>query len=156
MPTNFDPLRVSTELREQLSSSVRKLGFFLGAGCSISAGIPGLLQLTKDVGPKLPAKVLPTYQRLAASAGSGGLEWILNRVRLIEEVVGSDPKAQIDAISGTEAKELDRAICKAVFEVVSASGKNITDYKSLASWIRLRGTYRLLGHLSPASGPRQC
>jgi hypothetical protein len=51
--STHDPLREATEIREQLASDKRRLGFFFGAGTSMAVGLPGIIQLTKNVEEKI-------------------------------------------------------------------------------------------------------
>jgi hypothetical protein len=133
----YDPLRIAQELREQIGSASRRLGFFLGAGASIAAGIPGLDKMTNEVESGLPDGLKQFYQAIAKDlASASNLETILNRVRLIRELSGSDKSAKVAGLTADEAKKLDVAICAAIFGIVSDKN-TVTDYhKALASWIR--------------------
>lgn len=55
MIVNHDPFRAARELRDQLASDERRLGFFFGAGTSMAVGLPGIVQLTTQVEGKLTA-----------------------------------------------------------------------------------------------------
>ena len=45
--------QTALQLRDQLASDKRKLGFFFGAGTSMAVGIPGVFALTKQISEKL-------------------------------------------------------------------------------------------------------
>jgi hypothetical protein len=49
----FDPYLAAVEIRDQLASEKRKLGFFFGAGASMAVGIPGIAALTDEVEKRL-------------------------------------------------------------------------------------------------------
>lgn len=45
----FDPYSVAAEVREQISSARRRIGFLTGAGTSMTVGLPGIVDLTNQV-----------------------------------------------------------------------------------------------------------
>ena len=51
----YDPLRVAVEIREQLASDRRRIGFLFGAGTSMAVTLPGIEKLTSEVESKIGA-----------------------------------------------------------------------------------------------------
>jgi hypothetical protein len=132
-----DPLNIALELREQIASQDRRIVFFMGAGTSMEAGLPGLNQLTKTVVAAVDGPVKKALDIIQGNLGSASnIEDILSHVRILRELLGGTSKTH-DGISGTEAKELDIAICQAIYKAVSLfDPKKITPHVSLGSWIR--------------------
>jgi len=137
MPINFDPVREAEEIREQLSSDRRRLLVFFGAGTSQAVGIDGVAQLTQKVSDSLTGDSKAIYDRLLKQAGTGGhIEHVLNRVRLCREMIGESKDAEADGIKGQKATELDREICKAIYERVSgAPPKGYALHAEFAAWL---------------------
>jgi len=76
-----DALRAANEMREQLASNERRLGFFCGAGTSMSVGLPGIQELTEEVKAKLSGKEKEQFELIAAELPAGAnVEQILDRV----------------------------------------------------------------------------
>src|SRR5882672_7321852 len=136
MTTTHDPLREAEELREQLGSDRRRLLVFFGAGTSQAAGIDGTLQLTNNVRADLSAPQQAHYDRFLVQAGSGAnLERALDRVRLCREMIGENKTAEADGLKGTEAEELDRAICRAIYRRVKIDPpKGLQLHAEFAAW----------------------
>lgn len=65
------PFDAAAEIREQLASEKRRLGFFLGAGASMAVGVPGIGELTDLVIRRLTAQdelmIFPSRQKYAES-----------------------------------------------------------------------------------------
>src|SRR5687768_16232243 len=104
----FDPVREASELRSQLASDKRRLAFFLGAGTSQAVGIPGLNSLTSLVDGDLPEGHRATYRRLLAKDEPGTIETVLNRVRLLREMLGRNQTLEIEGLTADGSRELDR------------------------------------------------
>lgn len=116
----FDPYSVAVELREQISSAKRKIGFLTGAGTSMAVGLPGIIELTNQVEKLLEEPEKSHFQFLRTCAGEApNVEYILNRVRLYKEVIGESEEREIDGIKGmTAIRSLDIAICRAIYDIV--------------------------------------
>ena len=71
LPPKYDALRCANEIKEQLMSSQRRTGFFFGAGTSISAGFPGIVELTTDVKAKLSPAELKAWNAVGSTLPSG-------------------------------------------------------------------------------------
>jgi len=134
----YDPLRTAHELREQMASAKRRTGLFLGAGTSMAAKLPGLDELTKKVGRRLTGSPKEDFDRIVAKLGNAAnVETILNRVRLIRELIADDGAETFDGISNERAKQLDVAICQAIYrEVRDIPVAEMGAHYSLASWVR--------------------
>jgi hypothetical protein len=133
-----DPLNLALELREQMATQERRIVFFLGAGTSMAAGLPGLVELTRIVGAGVKGSAKASFEKLEKSIGSkADIESILNHVRLLRELLGEDDTKIYDGITGSKAKELDIAICQEIYKSVSAPDlTKIGSHLTLGSWIR--------------------
>lgn len=134
----YDPLRTAHELREQMASAERRTGLFLGAGTSMAAKLPGLNELTKKVGARLVGTPKGDYDRVVTKLGiSANIETILNRVRLIRELIPADGTESYDGMSNDRAKQLDVAICQSIYrELRDIPVAEMGGHYSLASWVR--------------------
>lgn len=139
-PSNarFDPVATTQEIREQISSARRKIGFLCGAGTSIYAGIPGLVQLTGRVSGALSGDDKTCYDRvIAATLPGANLEQVLDYIRLVRELTKNDPAKSVEAITGDAATKLDVAICRGVYkEVAAIAATKLDAHRSLAAWVR--------------------
>jgi SIR2-like domain len=143
MSTNakFDIIREIEELKSQLALS-RKIGFFLGAGTSISLGIPGISELTKLVSESLGKSEKNKYEKLKETLDSSSgknvpnIEDILNQVRLIRQLTHDSKEKAFEGITGVEAKTIDSLICLKIYELISAKEKdaNLQDVEKLMVW----------------------
>jgi len=139
MNLNHEPLRAARELREQLASDERRLGFFFGAGTSMAVGLPGILKLTAQVEAKLPAPKKAQFRQVRSELGSNvNVESILDRIRLYRELIGSDEGKTFANIEGrSQARELDTAICQAISEIVSVDPpQGLAPHLIFSQWLR--------------------
>ena len=136
--SRFDPVSTAQEIREQISSARRKIGFLCGAGTSIYAGIPGLVQLTGQVSGALSGDDKTCFDRvIAATLPGANLEQVLDYIRLVRELTRSDPAKSVEAITGDAATKLDAAICRGVYkEVAGIATAKLDAHRSLAAWVR--------------------
>jgi hypothetical protein len=134
----YDPLRTAQELRDQMASGRRRVGLLIGAGASIAAKLPGLDQLTGRVGTRLAGTVKADYEKILLKLGSAAnIETVLDRVRLVRELLAADPAGSYEGISLSQAKNLDIAICQGIYhEVRDIPLSEMASHHSLASWIR--------------------
>jgi hypothetical protein len=134
----YNPVQFAHELREQLSSDKRRLAFFVGAGASMAAGLPGIIQLTKYVGDALSEELIYAFKKIQSEVGSpDNIEHILNRVRLIRELLADSDSLIHNEIPGGVVKKLDSAICKLIHEAVNTSKiNNIDSHNAFGRWIR--------------------
>ena len=137
----IDVMRVTQEIREQLSSEKRRLGFFLGAGTSMAVGLPGIQGLTAIVGDAVPGAHAATFNRICKPGMT--VEHVLDRLRLYRELLGDDEEMTIDGITGaTSAKQLDMAICQAIAAAVSGVPKELRPHLIFGQWLRKFHTHR--------------
>jgi len=123
----MDKLNVVKEIRElknQLAYS-RNIGFFFGAGTSCALKIPNIEMLTKEIEKLLkdaPLKDFKAVQKdLSATLANVNIEDMLNQVRRIREITGDKFDKNYLGVSGEAARNLDKAICKCIYEILTAS-----------------------------------
>jgi hypothetical protein len=118
MAQTFDPLREAEELREQLGSDKRRLILFFGAGTSQAVGIDSIASLTNNVRSALTDTQRAHYDKILSMRGGSHIEHVLNHVRLCREMIGDSATATAGDFTGSEAAEIDRAICRAIYKRV--------------------------------------
>jgi hypothetical protein len=129
--------QIANQLRDQLSSDKRKLGFFFGAGTSIAVGVPGVLALTSKVSEILSEPSKTTFEELKKSCGSENIEHILNKLRTVRELIGDSDSEEIYGIKGKDTgQKLDVEICKAISEVVNkTSPSEFQPHLIFSNWL---------------------
>lgn len=132
-----DPLRAVNELREQLSSHSRRLGFFMGSGTSMAAGLPGIEELTTKVASELEGVCAQKFDELLqACRPNATVEDVLNKARLIQELLGRDSTQEVAGVSSAIGRELDTKICSAITKVLSVDPpKGLQPHLTLARWV---------------------
>lgn len=136
MALAFDPLREAEELREQLGSDKRRLILFLGAGTSQAVGIDSISSLTKNVRPELTASQQTQFDKILAVHSGSHIEHVLNHVRLCRELIEASATKSADGFSGSEAAEMDRAICRAIYKRVKIDPpKGFGTHANFAAWL---------------------
>lgn len=135
---SFDPIRAAVEIREQLASDKRKLGFFFGAGTSMALGLPGIDKLTADVESKLKSPYKAQVEAIKTElSGNPNIEDILNRIRLYKELIGQSDTQEYCSIRGREnAQKLDVEVCQKISEIIGVLPDNINPHVILAHFIR--------------------
>jgi hypothetical protein len=131
------PTKVAEQLRDQLSSEKRKLGFFYGAGTSMAVGIPGVISLTQKVLDKIETKYKAPFEELKKKCGSENIEQILNMLRTVRELIGESPAEEIYKIKGKEAgQKLDIEICQAISKIVmDATPSEFDPHLTFCNWL---------------------
>lgn len=137
MTSTFDALIEAQELREQLGSDKRRLILFFGAGTSQAVGIDSVATLTANVRAELSDSQRSVYDRILKEAGSGAhIEHVLNNIRLCRELMEASKAPAAGGFTGTEAAELDRAICKAIYKRVGIDPpKGYGYHANFAAWL---------------------
>ena len=132
-----DPLRTSLELREQLSSDKRRMAFFLGAGTSIAAGVPGIVELTTKVEAGLVGVRKSDFAKVKATIkGSPNVEDILNRVRIYRELLETGTGQLVEGFTADSVKALDISICGEISKIVRAEPpKGMKPHLTFAQWL---------------------
>jgi hypothetical protein len=127
----YDPINFGFELQEQLASSSRSIGFLLGAGSSMAAGLPDLKKLTDDVASGLSLDERARFNELRGATGN--LETVLNRTRALREILGSTDV--LWGLTQDAAVELDRSICRIAYDLISGGGAKPTSaHIAVAHW----------------------
>jgi hypothetical protein len=142
------PYRRTTDLLQRLAPNKMRVGFFIGAGCSLSVKgvdgkplIPEIAGLTKQVKDSLDQdgvlKVIAqtAWDRVVArNIPTPTIEDVLSHIRTLKSLCG---KGEIDGFSADILGKLDLAICKQVREIVNKPlPTSDTPYHVLASWIQ--------------------
>ena len=150
VPTNpvHCPYRRTTDLLQRLAPNKMRIGFFIGAGCSLSIRdadgkplIPEIAGLTKQVknsldkDDELKAVAQTAWDRVVArSIPTPTVEDVLSHIRTLKSLCG---KGEIDGFSADILGKLDLAICEQVRKIVSKPlPTSDTPYHVLASWIQ--------------------
>lgn len=138
MPKTHDPIRVARELREKLAPEKRRLAFFCGAGISMAVGLPGIITLTGQVKDNLETTQKKLYTDiLKRLPEDSNVENILDRVRIIRELIGNDKKQEYDGLNIKRARDLDSAICFAISKLVGVEPETKTNpHLIFAKWLR--------------------
>lgn len=141
----FNPLQIAIQLRDQLASEKRKLGFFFGAGTSMAVGLPGVEALTKQVSDQLKSPYKELFEKIKKSCDSNNIEVILNKIRTVRELLDESEDLEILNIKGkTNGQNLDVAICTAISEIIkNASGDDNAPHNIFSSWTYLNQKHRL-------------
>ena len=142
------PYRRTTDLLQRLAPNKMRIGFFIGAGCSLSVQdadgkplIPDVSGLTKQV-----REILSKDQELAEVAQTAWdrvtargihvptVEDVLSHIRTLKSLCG---EGEIDGFSGDDLRKLDTAICEHIRKIASKPlPTSDTAYHALASWIQ--------------------
>jgi hypothetical protein len=138
MTPPHDPLSAAIELREQLGSETRRLLFFFGAGTSMSVGLPGIVDLTKQVLEQLPDPQKGQFEALFSELPKDStVETLLDNIRTLRELIGESEVKTYDGLKRDTAKSLDLAICQAISAIVrKPAPKGLTPHQTYAQWIR--------------------
>ncbi len=145
------PYRRATDLLQRLAPGKMRVGFFIGAGCSLSVQvavgdkteplIPEIGGLTKQVKEhldddgELKAVAKTAWDRVTARGiSTPTVEDILSHIRTLKSLCGN---GEIDGFSEDLLGKLDHAICEKIRRIVSkALPTSDTPYHVLASWIQ--------------------
>ena len=142
------PYRRTTDLLQRLAPNKMRIGFFIGAGCSLSvegdggtplipeiAGLTKLVKTHLDGDNKLKIVAQTAWDRVVArGVPTPTVEDVLSHIRTLKSLCGS---GDIDGFSADLLGKLDHAICEKVREIVSKDlPASDTPYHVLASWIQ--------------------
>ncbi len=145
MSKPHSPSQAVSQLKDQLSSEKRKLGFLFGAGASMAVGIPGVIALTDKITDKIDSKYKNLFVNFKSEIKSNNIEFILNKLRTVRELIGESETDKYLNIEGkTNAQEFDLAICKAISDLVSkAAASSIDPHLHFTNWLFRYQTNRL-------------
>lgn len=133
-----EPINTAFEVREQMATHERRIAFLLGAGTSMAAGLPGMEALTDGIEPELTAGNQALFKQIRGSLGdTKNIEDVLDHLRILQDLLGDDNSKSHNGISGPQAKELDRDICRTICKAVaSPDPARMSAHYALALWTR--------------------
>jgi len=140
----LSPYAAINELRDQLLSEKRKIGFFLGAGTSMSIGIPGIDKLTNEIKKLLGKESLVLFNGIEKDCNVSNVEIILNRLRTYRELIGDNSEREYAGIKGKEnAQKLDSDICSAISKIVQKDvDMKTTPHIVFSQWLKALSSER--------------
>ena len=129
------------EFRNILSYA-SNIGFFFGAGTSCAFGLPDIMTLTVECNKRLGSPEQILFEKIKRSIEkleglkSISIENILNYVRKIRDITQGRADYSFDGITGEQAVELDKKICKAVFNVIREKEDlaDVSDMRRFIAW----------------------
>lgn len=134
----LDPFLQLAEIRNQISYT-KRIGFLFGAGTSKAIGISDISALTKKVETNLKSPHKKNFGTVKNSIDKNlqHIEGVLNQTRLIRQITSDEKGKTFGKISGEDAKDLDKAICNEIYEILSAeeSAANIQISMKFLSWL---------------------
>jgi len=137
-------LKEIKELKNQLAYS-KNIGFFFGSGTSCALGIPNLEQLTLSIQTSLKDDFLKQFKlinddlKITIVGRIPNIEDILNQIRRIREITGEKNDKKYLGIGGDSAKQLDKEICKKIYEIILEKEKiaNLENSKRFFAWLNI-------------------
>lgn len=128
------PSEFVAELGQKLASRGRRVSLLLGAGTSRACGLPDVAGLETEVlGTLEPAD----QTRLRSLLKDNNLEEVLSRLRRISALLGSTSQ-KVDSLTGSQAGELDKAICAAIAQALRLERADLAAMRDLARWVARR------------------
>jgi hypothetical protein len=133
-----DPVVTALEIRAQLASEKRKLGFFFGAGTSMAVGLPGIVKLTEMIQEQLQEPARSQFMAIKSELSKdSNVENVLDRVRIYKELIGESEKKKFCGLNRLDARNLDSQICQAIYDIVGKDPPgDITPHIVFAKWLR--------------------
>lgn len=125
----FDAVKAVAELSAKLAARNRHVSLFLGAGASMTAGLPSLSQMNDAVLQRLSEASRESATALFATRN---IEQVLTRLRRISAI--ADDGATVGDFNRSSATALDREICAAIVDVVSRPKGDLAAFQSLGIW----------------------
>jgi hypothetical protein len=126
----YNATREINELKNQFALS-KRIGFFFGAGTSMSLGIPGITDLTQKIVQSLKSeeklkidKIINCLDSFCKENPDNTVEDILNHVRLIRQITREADNKEFDGINGKDAKDLDITICDKIYQMITDKEKS--------------------------------
>ena len=126
---NHNPMQFVNELSSKLASRSRHVCVFLGAGASTACGLSGVSQLEDGVRRRLKADDM---EQLSGQLQERNLEQALSRIRRIAALL--EGNSVLDGLTREEAASLDRNICQAIVDELSAGSADLEPAIRFASW----------------------
>jgi len=136
--SELEPLKIINEIREQISSEKRKLGFLIGAGASISAGLPGMSLLSEEIYKKSPDEFKGIFEQFMILT-SNNIEKILNRVSIYKELIGESEELEYEGIKGkSELSKFEHFLYTTIYELMNKEdSEDIKSHIIFCKWLRL-------------------
>lgn len=132
-----DPVNFASELSTKLATRSRHICVFLGAGAARACGLPDVSELETRV---LGALDKGDRDHLGKQLEGRNLEQALSRLRRIAALLDGDQR--VDGLTGSEAAELDAAVCRAIINNLALEGADLEPVLLLAAWVA-RADYHL-------------
>lgn len=118
------------------------IGFFFGAGTSCAFGLPNILTLTIETKNRLDTSNKALFDKIEVSIKDLGgkaivsIEDVLNYVRQIRDITQGRKDYDFDGITGEQAVNLDKEICKTVFEIIREKEEvaDVSDIRRFMAW----------------------
>ena len=121
---------LNRELDELINkiSTVKKIGFFFGAGSSMALGMPGIVRLTEEILKEI--KTVKDIDKILNQINNeknmgATIEDVLNKIRVIRELTQDKESYEYLGINGKMAKELDSQICNLIYKILSTKEEEI-------------------------------
>lgn len=145
------PYRRAIDLLQRLAPGKMRIGFFIGAGCSLAVQVPdgakakplipdiaGVTKQVKallDTDTELNDVAQTAWNRVIGRAiPTPTVEDVLSHIRTLKSLCGTD---DIDGFSEDHLNKLDHAICEHIRGIVSQSlPSSNTPFHVLSSWIQ--------------------
>ena len=142
------PYRRVTDLLQRLAPNKMRIGFFIGAGCSLSirsdggkplipdiSGLTDQVKTVLDDDGNLKHVAQTAWDRvIARGITKPTVEDVLSHIRTLKSLCGG---GDIDGFSADDLGKLDTAICEQIRKIVSKPlPTSDTAYHALASWIQ--------------------
>ncbi len=132
---NFSVVSQMKDLREQLSHS-KRIGCFFGAGTSMALGLPGIWDLTTNVinalDKNMKSKAETVFKHIKEHSANGDnatIEDLLNHIRMIRQITYEKKENKYNGLTGQDAVEIDRQICKTIHEQLTTKEDEISSEK---------------------------
>jgi hypothetical protein len=135
---DHDPLEFANSLSAKLATRSRHVCVLLGAGAARACGLPDVGRLQERIAARLSGAPADRFEKLVEARD---LEQGLSRLRRIHALLG-DGSQQIDGLTGADAQELDRQICRAIVTELDLDQADLAPMKRFAAWIG-RADYHL-------------
>jgi len=119
------------DLGARLASRSRHVCLVLGAGTAKAGGLPDVGELIEIVLRALEPEPRAAF---AFQLRNRSLEEGLSRVRALSNLLSADQ--ELDGLSATSARSLDRLVCNAIVAALDISSADLGAAQALAMWIR--------------------
>jgi len=140
----MDKLNVIHHMNEfrNILSYASNIGFFFGAGTSCAFGLPSIGQLTDKVKESLKPDQLrlfiSTEKTIKDLQGKANItiEDVLNYLRSITELTRGRKEYDFFGLTGEQATELDKEICKCIFRIIRSDTEkaDVSDLRRFFAW----------------------